>query len=254
MSGISISTFPDSVLVVDDEPIVMQVLMKVLPAHGLKAASAKTAEDALVRLEKDAFGCVLTDKNLPGMNGLDLIRQTRKLQPHCACIIMTAYASTESAVEALRLGATDYLEKPFQDIDLVGEKVRLATQHHRDAFERNRLLRKLREFQAELDSKEKENSQQRTEIQMFNEILEARVKQATKDLQWKLDEYEQRLTPKASVRDAEIIGVEMALMMIEDLTARPGEKYAAVRGDLQRIVRQLQSQLQLLRDKKGQAA
>lgn len=253
MPGISITAFPDSVLVVDDEPIVVQVLSKILPMRGLTVAAVRTGEEGLERLQSEGFGCLLTDKNLPGMNGLELIREARKQQPHCACIIMTAYASTESAVEALRLGATDYLEKPFQDIDLVGEKVRLAIQHHRDAFERNRLLRKLRDFQAELDTRQKENSQQRTEIQMFNEILEARVAQATKDLQWKLNEYEQRLTPKGSVKDAEIIGVEMALMMIEDLQARPGEKYAAVRGELQRIVRQLQGQLQLLR-KKGQAA
>lgn len=253
MPGITITTFPDSVLVVDDEAIVLQVLARILPMRGLTVTSARTGEEALEKLQETPFGCVLTDKNLPGMNGLELIRETRKQQPQAACIIMTAYASTESAVEALRLGATDYLEKPFQDIDLVAEKVRLAIQHHRDSFERNRLLRKLREFQAELSTKEKENSQQRTEIQMFNELLELRVAQATKDLQWKLTEYEQRLTPKGSIRDAEIIGVEMALMMIEDLTTRPGEKYAALRGELQRIVRQLKSQLDLLRQK-GHAA
>jgi DNA-binding NtrC family response regulator len=160
---------------------------------------------------------------------------------------MTAYASTASAVEALRLGATDYLEKPFQDIELLAEKVRLAIAHHRAEFERVRLLRKLGEFQAELARKDAEVNGQRTEIQMFNEVLEARVQQATADLRRERDQLLQQIGSGTSREEAEIVGLEMALMLVQDLASRPGLDVAPVRGELQRVVRQLESHIRRLR-------
>src|SRR5436305_3026658 len=188
MVGIDIVNFPNTVLIVDDEPIVVQVLQRVLPRQGLRVTSVSNAEEATDVLQRENFGCMLVDKNLPGRDGLALISEVRKLLPHCACIVMTAYASTASAVEALRLGAADYLEKPFQDVELVAEKVRRAIEHHRIEFDRARFLKHLREFEAELGKKETEVTLQRTEIEMFNEVLEARVQLATQDLRAELDE------------------------------------------------------------------
>jgi FixJ family two-component response regulator len=246
MVGIDIVNFPNTVLIVDDEPIVVQVLQRVLPRQGLRVVSVSNAEEATDVLRRENFGCMLVDKNLPGKDGLALISEARKLQPHCACIVMTAYASTASAVEALRLGAADYLEKPFQDIELVAEKVRRAVEHQRAESDRARFLERLRQFESELDKKESEVSQQRTEIEMFNEVLEARVEQATRDLRAERDELVKQLGG-ASRQNAEIVGVEMALMLLEDLAKRPGLDVAPFRGELQRVVRQLQAHVRRLR-------
>jgi FixJ family two-component response regulator len=248
MVGIEIVNFPNTVLVVDDEPVVVQVLQRVLPKQGLRVISVSNAEEALGVLQRENFGCMLADKNLPGKDGLTLVAAVRKLQPHCACIVMTAYASTSSAVEALRLGAADYLEKPFQDIELVAEKVRRAIEHQRAEFDRARFLRRLREFEAELGKKEVQVSEQRTEIEMFNEVLETRVQLATRDLQAERDELRRQLGGSGEIRqNGEIVGVEMALILLEDLQKRPGLDVAPFRGELQRVIRQLQSHVRRLR-------
>jgi FixJ family two-component response regulator len=248
MIGIEIVNFPNTVLIVDDEAIIQQVLQRVLPRQGLRVICVSNADEATDVLQREIFGCILVDKNLPGKDGLELIAEVRKLQPHCACIVMTAYASTSSAVDALRLGAADYLEKPFQDIDLVAEKVRLAIEHQRAEFDRARFVRRLREFEAELGKKESEVNEQRTEIEMFNEVLEARVAIATRDLQAERDELRRQLGSSGEIRhNAEIVGVEMALILLEDLQRRPGLDVAPFRGELQRVIRQLQSHVRHLR-------
>ena len=174
--------FPSQVLVVDDEPLVLKIFSKILPVRGIPLKTASSGDDALALLASERFGCVLTDKNMPGIDGLELMRQVRARQPHCACILMTAYASTQSAVEALRLGASDYLEKPFHDLDLVGQKVENAIKAHRTAFERDAFLERLRTFEAELEEKDRKVIHQKTEIEMFDQVLELRVRQATEDL------------------------------------------------------------------------
>jgi hypothetical protein len=91
-------------------------------------------------------------------------------------------------------------------------------------------------------------TQQRTEIDMFNEVLEARVQIATKDLVAERDELRRQLDGGADVRqNAEIVGVEMALILLEDLQKRPGLDVAPFRGELQRVIRQLQSHVRQLR-------
>jgi DNA-binding NtrC family response regulator len=241
-----VADFPDAVLVVDDEPVVLEVAAEALAMKGLQVTTARTAAEALELLGKQDFGCLLTDKNLPGMNGMDLMREARRLQPHCACILMTGYASTESAVEALRLGATDYLTKPFESLALLAEKVHRAIQNHRAELERNRLLDYLREFQAELSHRDEQVSRQRTEIEMFNEILELRVEQATKDVRRERDELLAK-AGGASRAEAEIVGAEMALLLVRDVQLADTPEAAPLRGELQRVVRQLETHIRTLR-------
>src|SRR2546430_7840298 len=182
------------------------------------------------------------------MDGLALGPEFAKLLPPLPCIVMTAFDPSASAGGALRLGAADYLEKPFQDIELVAEKVRRAIEHQRAEFDRARFLERLRQFESELNKKESEVSQQRTEIEMFNEVLEARVEQATGDLKAERDELVKQLDGGGSRQSAEIVGVEMALMLLEDMSKRPGLDVAPFRGELQRVVRQLQAHVRRLRD------
>src|SRR6266852_5936473 len=162
---------PSSVLVVDDEPIVLQLFSRVLSEKGLRTRTASSAEEALKLLEQGGIACVLADKNMPGMDGIEMLRRVRAAQPHCAFIVMTGYASTESAIEALRLGAVDYLEKPFEDLDLVAQRIEEAIQQVRNDIDRSAAL-------ARLGMLQQGDSDPGAPIQM----LEARVRQATEDL------------------------------------------------------------------------
>jgi hypothetical protein len=130
----------------------------------------------------------------------------------------------------------------------VAEKVRRAIEHQRAEFDRARFLRRLREFEAELDKKQSEVTEQRTEIDMFNEVLETRVNLATRDLQAERDELRRQLDGSGDTRqNGEIVGLEMALILLEDLQRHPGLDVAPFRGELQRVVRQLQSHVRRLR-------
>src|SRR5205814_5570559 len=118
-----------------DEPVVLDLFQRVLGEKGLSTRLARSGEEALEMIEREAFGCVLADKNLPGLDGIEVVRRVRQSQPHCACIVMTAYASTESAVEALRLGAIDYIEKPFDDLDRIAERIDDALRQMKAQYE-----------------------------------------------------------------------------------------------------------------------
>ncbi len=139
--------FSSSVLVVDDEPVVLDLFKRVLGNRGMTVRTARNAEEAFALIEHEGFGCVLADKNLPGLDGIELIRRVRQVQPYCACIVMTGYASTASAVEALRLGAVDYIEKPFDDLDRIAARVDDALKAMKDEYDRQVLLAKLRVVQ-----------------------------------------------------------------------------------------------------------
>src|SRR5688500_13773549 len=78
--------------------------------------TASNAEDALVRLRREIFDLLLTDKNLPGMSGVELIAKVRKSNDRIAIVMMTAYATAQSVKDTMHLGIDAYLEKPFTDL------------------------------------------------------------------------------------------------------------------------------------------
>jgi DNA-binding response OmpR family regulator len=138
---------PNSVLLIDDEPIVLDVLKIALEKKAFGVVTASRVADALKFLDTQRFGALLVDKNLPDGNGLDVIRAARSRQPFCACMMMTGYPNVASILEALRLGAVDYLEKPFPQMSLVQEKIRAAIENQRILQERESLIYKLQELQ-----------------------------------------------------------------------------------------------------------
>lgn len=182
------TSFSSTVLVVDDEPVVLDLFKRVLGSRGMDVRTAKSAEEALALIDGEGFGCMLTDKNLPGLDGMELIRRVRQAQPYCACIVMTAYASTASAVEALRLGAVDYLEKPFDDMDRVAARVDDALKAMKDEYDRQVLLARLRAVQGGESQNDAPDDGTIVEPPIEPgqatpvEILETRVHHATADL------------------------------------------------------------------------
>jgi|APLak6261679142_1056127.scaffolds.fasta_scaffold00015_128 DNA-binding NtrC family response regulator len=121
----------DSILVVDDEAIVLDVLKVALKKAGFQVLTATRLVEGTAMLHGQRFSCALIDKNLPDGSGLELIRLIRQKQPDCTCLVMTAYPNAESILEALKLGAVDYLEKPFPHVTIIQEKVKAAVDRQR---------------------------------------------------------------------------------------------------------------------------
>jgi DNA-binding response OmpR family regulator len=115
-----------SVLVVDDETVVCELLTSLLEPDGIELHVALSGDQALRLLEKRRFDLVITDKNLPGVSGLEVARAVRSRYPDCPVMMMTGYASVESATEGLSLGLLDYIEKPFEDIGELRRRIREA--------------------------------------------------------------------------------------------------------------------------------
>ena len=112
-------------LVVDDEDIIRSVF-KDLMGRECEVLEAASAEEALAHLERGGVDLIVTDKNLPGLSGLELAQQARRLDPASRVILMTGYPSLVTAQQALELGLLDYLLKPFDDIREVRAKLRQA--------------------------------------------------------------------------------------------------------------------------------
>lgn len=102
-----------SALVVDGEKNIRLSLSKCLSSLGLKVDTAINGEEALDRLADKAYDLLLLDLKLPGMGGMDLFRKVRELYPKMKAIFVTAHGSIETAVQAMKLGASDFIQKPF---------------------------------------------------------------------------------------------------------------------------------------------
>ena len=101
------------ILIVDDEKNIRLTLSQSLEALGVEIDTAVDGEGALAKLKERDFGLILLDIRMPGMDGMEVLRQVRKIRPDIRVIMITAYGTIESAVEAMKLGAVDFLQKPF---------------------------------------------------------------------------------------------------------------------------------------------
>src|SRR5580658_3208862 len=106
---------PYRLLIVEDEPLMRSIIVQLARSEGYEVSEAPAAEIALQIFEKEKIDLAILDLNLTsGGSGLDVLRKMRELDPEVMGIIVTAYASVESAVEALHQGAYDYITKPFE--------------------------------------------------------------------------------------------------------------------------------------------
>jgi two-component system, NtrC family, response regulator PilR len=109
------------VLIVDDEKSMRDLLSITLEKAGYEVAAADGGETAIEAIRKESFDAIITDLRMPKVDGLQVLRAARDLSPDTAVIVVTAVASTETAVEAMKLGAYDYVTKPFKldEVDLI---------------------------------------------------------------------------------------------------------------------------------------
>ena len=108
----------ERILIVEDEDTLCESLQRVFRREGYEVDIADSAETAFRLLENNAFDLILTDVILPGISGIELIARYKEQNPNQKVIIMTAYASLQTAVEALRVGACDFIEKPIMHDEL----------------------------------------------------------------------------------------------------------------------------------------
>ncbi len=109
-----------TILIVDDDDQLRKSFHKLLAEEGYTVASAASGEDGLRNIQKTMPDLVILDMRLPGMNGLDTFRAIHRLEPKLPVIIMTAFGTTEHAIEATKLGAFDYVLKPFDISGMLG--------------------------------------------------------------------------------------------------------------------------------------
>ena len=110
---------PRRVLVVEDDSVVLGLLVKILTEAGYQVTGVPTGEAALGELDKQLFDAVLLDLNLPGVQGMDVLSVGPTLQTDTPFIVMTAFGSVDTAVEAMKRGAFDYVSKPFRTEELL---------------------------------------------------------------------------------------------------------------------------------------
>lgn len=129
------------VLVVDDEELYRRALERILSRVGHNVLMARDATEAMGIVSSQPVDLVLCDIKMPGINGLELVRQIHDVEPDLPCIVITGYSSAENSIEALRAGAFWYLEKPFEQerLDVVRRLVDQAIEHGRLKTE-NRVL------------------------------------------------------------------------------------------------------------------
>jgi DNA-binding NtrC family response regulator len=136
-------------LIVDDDKKLLPVLKSLLLEEGHEVTTCNDGATAIQRCRQEKYDLIITDLMMPGASGLDVLKESRKLFPETLVILITGFASLESAVQAIRAGAYDYIAKPFKldEIKIVaknaGEKILLVR-------ENRRLLQELQEAYQEL--------------------------------------------------------------------------------------------------------
>jgi len=136
---------PARILVVDDDENLRWVLQTQLEDLGYAVSTAEDGRQAVVAIEKEPPALVLTDLRMPGLSGMELLDKIRSEYPEVPVVIMTAFGTIQSAVQAMRAGAYDYLTKPidYEELGLVVSRV----------LEHFRLLEEVRTLRASLDRK-----------------------------------------------------------------------------------------------------
>jgi FixJ family two-component response regulator len=136
---------PEPILLVDDEGTVRSTLREALSKNGYAVEEAESGEAALAMVAKKHYPVILTDLKMPGISGLELLSSIREKDPTSLCVIITGFATMDSAIDALKKGAYDFIKKPFQTLELQVVIDR--------ALDHSRLLKKVENYQADLESR-----------------------------------------------------------------------------------------------------
>ena len=115
----------EKVLLVDDEKEFLEVMSERMQARGMVVTTAESADQALSIIGKESFDAIVMDFQMPGMDGMEALKAIKNKKPELQIILLTGYATVEKTVEAMKIGATDFLEKPA-DLEALAEKIKKA--------------------------------------------------------------------------------------------------------------------------------
>jgi diguanylate cyclase (GGDEF)-like protein len=131
------------VLIVDDAPDTLEIIQKLLSYEGYEIILASTGEEGVKRVEEERPDVVLMDINLPGIDGTEALRRIRRINPIQSVIMLTAFATVENAILALKEGATDFIKKPFENEHLI-HIVNQSLEKYRTLKEKEKLEEEVR--------------------------------------------------------------------------------------------------------------
>jgi two-component system, LuxR family, response regulator FixJ len=150
-----LTTRNDIVHVIDDDDAVRDSLAFLLASSGLQAETHPSATVFLEKFPDANVGCVVTDIRMPEISGIDLLRRIRETDPALPVIVITGHGDVPLAVEAMKLGAADFIEKPFDDDTLIAS-IRSALNRHREQDGNEARVIEMRNRLATLSSRERE--------------------------------------------------------------------------------------------------
>lgn len=133
-------TAPAAILVVDDEPVIRETLAEFLLGEGFAVDVRGSGEEAVKQIQARCYDLILCDVNLPGIDGIEVLELAARSSPETMVVLITAYATVETAVEAFQKGASDYLMKPIILHEVLGKIRRLL--RHRELIRENQWLRR----------------------------------------------------------------------------------------------------------------
>lgn len=193
------------ILVIDDEDFIREIICRKLGGSGYACDAVSNAEDALERVSQKTYDCILSDIHMPGMSGLELLREIKPSNSDLAYILITGAPDIDAALEAMRLGADDHLSKPLNlaALEMTVER----------ALEKKRLVEENREYQHNLEQMVKERTKQLREAnEDLRRLFTGSIKALAHALEAK-DEY----TQGHSARVAEVsVAISKHLSLPED--------------------------------------
>ncbi len=199
------------ILVVDDEPAIRDLLFEGLKDSGFECSVAANGSEALEALRRRCFALVLSDIDMPGMDGVKLLQRVKEAHPDVEFVMITGVVDVEVALRAMRMGANDYLTKPFNL-----EEVRLTVER---ALEKRRLVLENREYQRDLEAKVAERTVEvvlkRREVEELYEKLQISYETTLEALAAALDTRDTE-TQGHSVRVSEYTVVIARRMGVEE--------------------------------------
>jgi two-component system response regulator FixJ len=143
------------IYIVDDDEAVRESLQFLLTTAGMKARTFESAKAFLDLLPKVEFGCVITDVRMPEITGIDLLKRVKQASPDLPVIVITGHGDIALAVEAMKIGAVDFLEKPFDDDHLLNS-VKSALEREADTVQRKAEVSEIQDKLAALSNRERQ--------------------------------------------------------------------------------------------------
>ena len=186
------------ILIVDDEPVIREVLLERLSLAGFECAMAANSAEALNRIRTNEFSLVLTDISMPGGDGMSLLRQIKAEQPGLDVVMLTGVVDVDTAIRTIRLGASDYLTKPFNldEVVLTVERT----------LEKRRLVNENLEYQLDLERKVEERTRELRHKTEEVERLYEELKIAFEKINTTYDTTLEALMEALDARDSETQG------------------------------------------------